>query len=124
MNFFFIQFCLARIFFLYFAREFECPRAILIKQLLQQQHHIYFIKKEKKITLDMVPSTLDMEPSTLDPRQKDRLRDHLPLLNGWVVNGNSTVFQFLIILLHEKFLQFDWLRAVIFHLKKLLRSLA
>ena len=69
----------------------------------------------------MVPSTLDMEPSTLDPRQKDRLRDHLPLLNGWAVNGKSTVFQFLIILLNEKFLQFDWLRAVIFHLKKLLR---
>ena len=37
------------------------------------------------------------------------------------VNGHSTVFQFLIILLHKKFLQFDWLRAVIFHLKKLLR---
>ena len=91
--------------------EFECPRAILIKQLLQQQHHIYFIKRKKNYP----------RHGTLDPRQKDRLRDHLPLLNGWAVNGKSTVFQFLIILLNEKFLQFDWLRAVIFHLKKLLR---
>ena len=36
--------------------EFECTRTILIKE--QQQHHIFFIKKMKKITR---------------PRQKDRL---------------------------------------------------
>ena len=43
--------------------EFECPRTILIKE--QQHHHIFFIKKlEKKITLDVVPSTLDPRPST------------------------------------------------------------
>ena len=33
-----------------------------------------------------------------------------------VTHGGSTVLILCIILLHEKFLQFDWLRAVVFQL--------
>ena len=73
------------------------------------------------VTLDPRHGTLDPRPSTLDIKIDSSFCDHLPLLNGWAVNGHSTVLQFLIILLHEKCLQFDWLRAVIFHLKNLLR---
>ena len=78
--------------------EFECPRTILIKQQ-QQQQHIFFKKIEKKITLDMVPSTLD-------PRQKDRLvlSGHLylnsttqqtPEMRKIAANYHQQIFRFL-----------------------------